>query len=497
VIRGAVSQRTAVAVVYVAVMSMSTMDDTIVNVALPAIGRTFAVAPTSVDAVSIAYLVSIAVLVPASGWLGDRLGGKRTLLAAITVFTAASQLCGIASSLGELVVFRVLQGAGGGLLTSVGMAMLWRAFPPERRVRVSTMIAVATGLAPAVGPVLGGLLVTQLSWRAVFSVNVPIGIAALVFGALFLRPETARRAGRFDAAGFLLAAAGLGLTMYGVSAGAVLGWASAQVIVAMSVGMATVVALVLVERRRSDPIMDVRLLGGRLFGAGSAVMAVEFVAFLGTLYTASLYFQDGRGLSALDSGLSVFPEALGVMAGSQLAGRWLYRRLGPRRHLIVGIVATSLFIASLGLLGTGATLWPARAALFGVGLSVGQVLVAAQAVSFADISDAASGRASTLFTVSRRLGGALGVALATTVIVMVTSTTSDHVAVGTDPLAYRAAFLVAAAVALVGLLAARAVRDDDAANTIPGTSPEKKGNKHNVVLEPSLGDRRRRAGHGA
>jgi len=130
--RSAVSQQTAVAVVYVAAVFLSTMDTTIVNVALPAIGRAFSVRSTAVDSVSIAYLVSLAVFVPASGWLGDRFGGKRTLLTAVAVFTIASQLCGTASSLGELVLFRVLQGAGGGMLASVGMAMLLRAYHRKR-----------------------------------------------------------------------------------------------------------------------------------------------------------------------------------------------------------------------------------------------------------------------------------------------------------------------------------------------------------------------------
>jgi EmrB/QacA subfamily drug resistance transporter len=488
-VRTAVSQPTAVAVVYVAVMFLSTMDSTIVNVALPTIGRTFSVPSTAVDSVSIAYLVSLAVFVPASGWLGDKFGGKRTLLTAIAVFTISSELCGIASSLGELVLFRVLQGAGGGMLTSVGMAMLLRAFPPEQRVRVAAMITVATGVSPTVGPVLGGLLVTDLSWRAVFSVNVPIGIAALVFGALFLRRDDQHRTRQFDTAGFLLAASGLGLAMYGVSEGPRHGWTSPEVLGSVVAGAALLVALVLVELRRSAPIMDVRLLVNRLFGAGSTIMAIESVTFLGTLYTVSLYFQDGRGLSALNSGLSTFPEALGVMTGSQLGSRLLYRRLGPRRHLMVGIAGTSLFIALLGLLGTDANLWLVRIVLIGMGLSVGQVFVTSQAVAFADISPAASGRASTLFNVGRRLGGAVGVAVATTVIVLIGAPTGGRIA----PSTYHTAFFVAAAINLLGLLSARAVRNGDAANTIPQPRPKKKGNQQNVVLEPSLGDRGRGA----
>jgi EmrB/QacA subfamily drug resistance transporter len=471
-VRSAVSQKTAVAVVYVAAIFLSTMDTTIVNVALPTIGRAFSVQSTSVDAVSISYLVSLAIFIPASGWLGDRFGGKRTLLTAVTVFTIASALCGMASSLSELVLFRVLQGVGGGMLASVGMAMLLRAFPPEARVRVAAMLTIATGLAPTLGPVLGGFLVTDLSWRLVFYVNVPVGICATVFGALFLHRDTSRRPGGFDAAGFLLAAAGLGLAMYGVSEGPNLGWTSAEVLGSIVPGAVLLGVLVVVELRRAAPIMDVRLLKDRLLGSGSTIMAIESVAFLGTLYTISLYFQDGRGLSPLASGLSTFPEAVGVMTGSQLASRVLYRKLGPRRHLAAGVGASSLCIALLGLLGAGASLWLVRIVLYFIGLAVGQVFVASQAVSFATVSPAASGRASTLFNVGRRLGGAIGVAIATTSIVLVSART--HVpGDGVDPVAYRAAFFVAAAINLLGLWPVRAVRDRDARGTIP--QPRRKG----------------------
>jgi len=168
VVEARISQKVAVSVVFVAAMFISIMDVTIVNVALPTIGRQFAVSPTDVDAISIGFLVSLAVFIPASGWLGDRFGGKRVLLAAIVVFTGASALCGLSTSLGELVLFRVLQGVGGGMLAPVGLAMLFRVFPPEERIRASAILTIPTTLAPALGPVVGGLLVTDASWRWVF-----------------------------------------------------------------------------------------------------------------------------------------------------------------------------------------------------------------------------------------------------------------------------------------------------------------------------------------
>ncbi len=462
-----ISQKTAVGVVFVAAMFMSIMDATIVNVALPTIGREFQVSPTAVDSISISFLVSLAVFIPASGWLGDRFGGKRVLLIAIVVFTGASALCGIATDLRELVAFRVLQGAGGGMLAPVGMAMLYRVFPPEERVRAAAILTVPTTLAPALGPVLGGLLTTDLSWRWVFYVNVPIGAAAFGFGALFVRESRQPHPGRFDLPGFLLSGLGLGLLMYGVSEGPVKGWHSADVLATIAAGAVLLAAMIVVELRTAEPMVNLRLLGNRLFRASSGVMVLASVAFLGTLYAISLYYQDGRGLSALGSGLSTFPEALGVMGGAQLATRWLYPTLGPRRHITGGLVGVAASIGLLALLGPGTSLWWARLLMLTLGIAMAQVFVPVQAAAFATITPESTGRASTMFNTVRQLGGAIGVAVLTTAIVAVGPVRM----VGGHPVAnltaYRIAFLVAAAAALTATACSLRIRDSDAARTIP------------------------------
>jgi len=192
-----INQKVAVGVVFVAAMFMSIMDATIVNVALPTIGRDFKVSATAVDAISISFLVSLAVFIPASGWLGDRFGGKRVLLAAIAVFTAASALCGLASSLGELVAFRILQGAGGGMLAPVGMAMLFRAFPPAERIRASAILTLPTTFAPALGPVQAASFATitpaatgraSTMFNAIRQLGGAIGVAVLTTVIVFVGP---------------------------------------------------------------------------------------------------------------------------------------------------------------------------------------------------------------------------------------------------------------------------------------------------------------------
>jgi EmrB/QacA subfamily drug resistance transporter len=315
--------------------------------------------------------------------------------------------------------------------------------------------------------VLGGLLVTDLSWRWVFYVNVPIGAAALAFGVIFLREQAQQRPGRFDLAGFLLSGLGLGLLMYGVSEGPNAGWHQPRVLAAVAAGVVLLAAMVAVELRSAAPIVDLRLLGNRLFRSGSGVMVLASIAFLGTLYAVSLYYQDGRGLTALGSGLSTFPEAFGVMGGAQLASRVLYPRLGPRRLITGGLIGVAASIGLLALMGPQTSLWWARLLMLTLGLSMAQVFVPVQAASFATITRAATGRASTMFNAVRQLGGAVGVALLTTAIVLVgpVHLVAGHPAANLT--AYRAAFLAAAVIALSAVTCSLSIRDADAASTIP------------------------------
>src|SRR4051794_38813262 len=274
-------------------MFMNIMDITIVNVALPTIGHEFGVEADSLDAVAIGYLVSLAVVIPASGWLGDRFGMRRILLLAIAIFTLASALCGLADSYGQLIFFRVLQGVGGGMLTPTGTAMLMRTFPPAERVRASSILVIPTAFAPALGPVLGGLLVDTLSWRWVFFVNLPIGIFALIFGLLCLGEQRQEHPGRFDVRGFGLSGVGFAALMYGISEGPSHGWGSPVILTSIVLGAVLLVALVITQRRTAEPLLDLKLFSDRLFRSTNAVMFLATAGFLGTLFVVALFFQNG------------------------------------------------------------------------------------------------------------------------------------------------------------------------------------------------------------
>jgi EmrB/QacA subfamily drug resistance transporter len=464
--RNQLDPKVSVSIVFVCAMFMSIMDSTIVNVALPSLARQLSVRSTSIDAVVVAYLVSLAVVMPASGWLGDRWGTKRIFLLALTLFTVSSALCGLASSYGMLIVFRVLQGASGGALTPVGTAMLYRTFPPSQRVQVSRVLIIPTVLAPALGPVIGGLLVTQLSWRYVFYVNVPIGIMTCLFGFIFLHEHRESTPGRFDLAGFLLGGIGLALVMYALSEGPTSGWISANIAGSALMGTLLLVVFVVIELRKREPMIDLHLLRDRLFRSTNLVSLFAYAGFLGILFACPLFLQEALGVSALTSGFTTFPEAIGVVLSTQVVAR-LYPRVGPRRLMAGGLTGVAIMMALLSQMGFETNLWVMRVVMFFIGAGMAYAFLSLRAATFATISPASTGRASAFYSAQTQLGAALGVAVMGTVLGIVGVTTLGTTGVVQPNLtAYHAAFLAAAALALIGACIALTISDRDAAATM-------------------------------
>ena len=228
----------AVAIAYVSAIFVTAMDMHIVNVAMPTLGKAFGAPLSDVQWTVIAYLLTLAVVMPASGWIGDRIGTKRTFLLALAVFTIASALCGVAQSLGELIGARALQGIGGGMLTPTGMAMLYRAYGPRERARVARTLIVPILVAPASAPIIGGVLTQWVSWRWVFLVNIPIGGLTLAFAYLFLSEHRPSPSGRLDVRGLVLSGGGLSAVLYAISQGSVRGWSSLLILITGIGGLA-------------------------------------------------------------------------------------------------------------------------------------------------------------------------------------------------------------------------------------------------------------------
>lgn len=404
-----------VAAVYVAALFMDLLDVTIVNVALPTLGRQFRAGPGTLEWVVTGYLLSLAIWVPASGWLGDRFGTRRVFLAAVSIFTGGSLLCGVAWNIGALVAFRFLQGVGGGLLTPVGMAMLFRAFPVDERPRVGAILLVPSLLAPALGPLVGGWLATDASWRWIFLLNAPFGIGACLVTALCLRNECQGAAGRFDVTGFVESGAGLALVLYALSRGPSTGWSAAPVLATGAGGLALIAGLIAYELRCSAPMLQLRLFADRTFAAINLYFFIFLGGWAGVLFLLPLYLQNVRGLSALQSGLTTFPVAIGLILVIRLSAR-LARTAQPRVLLAAAAAGTVLTTAPLLLLDLQTNLWAFRGLMLVRGMVLGLIAVTLQTAPFAGIHPQAMGRATALNSVNRYVCGALGVAILATVL---------------------------------------------------------------------------------
>ena len=461
-----------VAIVYVSALFLDILDSTIVNVAIPGLGRELRT--ENAEWVVLGYTLSLAVWIPTSGWLGDRFGTKRTFLIALMAFTGGSLLCGCAQTIGQLIAFRVIQGVGGGMLTPVGLAMLFRAFPPAERARAATLIMIPTLAAPALGPVLGGLIVTNVSWRWIFLVNVPIGMVALWFGWRYLQEHKHPATGRFDIAGFILSASALALIVYTLSEGPHSGWTSPLVATCGVIGVVAAVAMTVVELRIRSPMLDLRLLHNRMFRQCNLVGLFSMGSFLGVTFVMPLYLQLLRGMTPLASGLTTFPQAFGIMLSSVIAGR-VYASIGPRRLMSGAFFAAALAISLYTTLGLHTSLWLIRALMFGRGACMGFAFVPMQAASYATIEPAQNGRASSIFSTQRQVGVSLGVAIVASIL-------AAHMSLSRAPFpnevnraltGVRWAFGVAVILALLAAVCAWFIRDEDAAATMVArkTSP--------------------------
>lgn len=468
-----------VATAFVMALFMEILDMTVLNTALPILGEHFGAETSELQWLVTGYLVSLAVFIPASGWVADRFGDKRTFVLALAIYTGASLWAGLAGSVTELLVARVTQGVGGGLLTPVGTAMLFRAFPPYERARASAVLAIPTTLAPALGPVLGGWLADNVSWRWVFLLKVPVGIVGLIFSAVALRPGERTARERLDVLGFLTGGAGLATLLVGLERGAREGWSDQASLLLVTAGAALIAAFVVTERRVAAPMIDLQLLRNRMFRLGNLILMPAAAATMGALFVVPLMVQTTMGLTATESGLLTMFQAFGMLVMLPFTNR-VFQQVGPRRMLAGGFAVITVSQVMLALVDAGSSLWLIRSSMFLMGMAGAFIMVPVQAAAFSSITPQETARASALFSTARQVAASLGVALlATTLTVRMTShleslasTAGEAARAAAAFDAYQDVFLVAAAIAVLGVIVSFRVRDEEAAASRGKPAPE-------------------------
>ena len=387
------------------------LDNTIVNVALPSIGRQLHTAVSGLQWTVDAYTLVLASLLMLSGSMADRVGRKRTFQTGLVLFSVGSLLCSVAPSVTLLVAFRALQAVGGSMLNPVAMSIITNTFTDRReRAQAIGVWGAVVGLSMGLGPVLGGVLVTSVGWRSIFWINVPVGLAACVLTALFVPESRAARPRRFDPVAQVLLAVALASLSFAIIEGPRRGYGSPAIAASFAVAVAAVAAFIPYERRRREPLIDLRFFRSVPFSGATVTAVAAFAALGGFLFLNTLYLQEGRGLSALQAGLDTLPMAAMTVLVAPLSGLVVGRR-GARLPLVVA----GVFLTVSGLMLTRVTATTPFAWLFaaytafGIGFGVVNAPITNAAVS--GMPDSQAGVAAAVASTSRQIGQALGVAV--------------------------------------------------------------------------------------
>lgn len=432
---------------------MTTLDTTIVNVALNVLGRDLDASLSTVQWVITGYMLALSMTIPITGWAIGRFGAKATWIVSLALFGAGSILCGAAWSAGSLIVFRALQGIGGGLLMPVAQTMLTRAAGPERLGRVMAVISIPGMLAPALGPLAGGLLLDHLSWRWMFYVNVPVcGVALLLAVRLLPRDEERRPESRLDLLGLALLSPGLAAAVYGLSQVGE-GTTGTQALVGLLLGAVLMAAFVAHSLRGAGrALLDVRLFRDRAFTASTVTLFVYSVGVFGVLLLVPLYSQTVSGPGVLAAGLLVAPMGAGAIVTMPIAGR-LTDRLGPHRPGVTGIliVLAGMFACTRVDVSTGPALM--AAAMFVIGLGHGLVTPSIMASAYRTLPRPALPGAATASQILIRVGSALGAAV--TAVILQSLIRSQGTGVGTFATTFRWSLMIVAVAVVPALLIPR------------------------------------------
>jgi EmrB/QacA subfamily drug resistance transporter len=391
---------------------MTTLDSSIINIALPAIARTFGVGISgAIEWIIIGYLIVIASVLLSLGRLADMIGRKPIYEAGLVIFVLGSVVSGAAPSLTILILARLLQGLGGALIFSVNIAMITSVFPPHQRGQALGLNSVVVALGISAGPTLGGLITQYLTWRWIFYVNVPVGIIALVVARCVLTERFHMQTGQFDPLGALLFALGLASVTLGLSFGQEWGWTSLPLISALGVGIGALFAAVVVERHVPEPLLKFSLLKNRVFASASVSFLCCMLALFAPGFLLPFYFEQLRGFSVVQSGLLLTPLPLTLAVVAPLSGR-LSDRFGSRILSPLGLSIACCGLFLLSQLNTQSTLWDViwRLVVMGIGQGLFQApnTRALMGAAPADEQGIASGVLATV----RVIGQAVSVALA-------------------------------------------------------------------------------------
>jgi len=397
-------------------MIMSILDTTIVNVALRTLGHDLHSSISQIQWVVTGYLLSLAAVIPVTGWAARRYGAKRVYMVSLVLFTAGSALCAVAASTTTLVLFRILQGVGGGMIMPVGQLIMAQVAGPKRMGRVMAIISMPAMLGPILGPVVGGVILQNLHWSWIFLVNVPIGAVALLLASRMLPHTDSGEAGRLDVLGLALLSSASSSLVYGLSELGTNSSLTAPIVVGPIVAGVVLAGVFCWHALRVErPLLDVRLYANRVFGAASLTTFGLGAALFGAMILVPYYYQEVRHESVIVTGLLTGPQGLGMLLVMPLSGR-LSQRFGGGRIAIVGVAILSLATLPLAFIGSGTSILFISLVLILRGVGIGFSFMPAMTAAFAALRPEQLSDATPQLNVLQRIGGAIGTAVLAVVL---------------------------------------------------------------------------------
>jgi DHA2 family multidrug resistance protein len=404
---------------------MELVDTSIVNVAVSHMAANLGASIDEITWVAVGYILAAVIVLPMTGWLGARFGRKRYYLTSVAIFTVASVLCGLATSLESLVVWRIIQGLGGGALISTSQAIMFESFPEDEKVMASALFGVGMMVGPALGPTLGGIIVERFTWPWIFLVNVPFGVVCFLLVWVFYRADPPQRtsAGQIDIAGFALLALGIGALQFVLERGEHYDWFDSTLIITLAVTAAAAIATMIWWELRVDaPVLNLRVLRNVSLSAATTQVTAVGMALYGSVFALPLYLQSILGFDAETTGWLIFPSAV-ASAVTMLAASRLMKIFHPRTLVAVGtvVLASSMFMHGTLTTDSGATNVHLPVILRGMGFGLIYVPVTTAAFVGLPAKDMAHGTA--MFHLMRQLGGSIGIAIVAT---QLTTGTAQH-----------------------------------------------------------------------
>ncbi|HEY7854882.1 MAG TPA: DHA2 family efflux MFS transporter permease subunit [Terriglobales bacterium] len=398
---------------------LEVLDTSVVNVSLPHIAGSLSATIDEATWVLTSYLVANAIVLPITGWLANQFGRKRLLITAVTGFTAASLLCGIAPTLPLLVLFRIMQGAAGGALQPISQAILLETFPPEQRGKAMAFWGLGIVVAPILGPTLGGYLTDAYSWRWVFYINLPIGILSILMTRTFIKDPSyiKPQGGKIDFWGFGMLAVGISALQIVLDKGQEADWFGSNYIVVLCViTLIALTAFVVRELRVKDPIVHLRVFKSRTYATGVFLMTLLGFVLYGSLVLLPIFLQTLLGYSAVSAGLWTSPRGIGAIIFMPITGLLLSRKWDPRILLALGLLTGSWSLLAFSHFNLSSGTWDIFWPQVIQGAAMAFIFVPLTTVTMDPVSNAEMGNATSLFNLMRNLGASAGISSVTTLI---------------------------------------------------------------------------------